>query len=67
MCDVLPIPPRLARSPMPLLLAILIALVGIVLLFIAKWYAGLIGIGGVVIGFNLFAVVWHSIYQIFRL
>jgi len=67
MCDALPIPPGLAQSSIPLLIAALIALVGIVLLFIAKWYTGLIGIVGVVIGFNVFAAIWHSIYQMFRL
>ena len=67
MCDTLPLPPQLAQSPVPLLMAILIALTGIVLLFVAKWYAGLIGIVGVVGGFNLFAAVWHYVYQVFRL
>lgn len=67
MCDALPLPPRLAQSPVPLLVAILIALTGIALLFVAKWYAGLIGIVGVVACFNLFAAVWHCVYQVFRL
>jgi len=67
MCDALPIPPRLAWSPIPLLIAVLIALVGIVILFLVKWYFGLIGIGASVIGFNLFADIWHIIYRAFRL
>jgi hypothetical protein len=48
-------------------MAILIALLGVALLFIVRWYAGLIGIVGAVAGFNLFAAVWHYVYQVFRL
>lgn len=67
MCDSLPIPPRLSWSPIPLLIAIFIALGGIIFLFIVKWYWGLIGIGASVMGFNLFALIWHLIYKMFRL
>lgn len=69
MCDALPraAVPGLARSPIPLLIAVLIAFVGIVFLFVYKWYAGLLGIGATIIGFNLFAAIWHGIYRIFRL
>ncbi len=67
MCDALPIPPKLAWSPVTLLVAALIALVGAALLFVVKWYIGLGGIAVAVIGFNLFAAVWHWIYQVFRL
>jgi hypothetical protein len=59
--------PRLARTPEVLLVAVVLALVGIVLLFIVKWYGGLVGIAGVIIGFNVFAVIWHVIYQRLRL
>jgi len=69
MCDALPIveQPRLVWSPIPLLIALLVALVGIVILFFAKWSLGLIGLGASVTGFNLFAGIWHMIYKRFHL
>ena len=59
--------PKLGRSPTPLLIAVLIAFVGVIFLFIFKWYAGLLGIGASIVGFNLFAGIWDAIYRIFRL
>lgn len=67
MCDAFPIPPRLAREPLTLLLASLIGIVAIVILFIVKWYMGLLGIIGAIIGFNVFAGIWHAIYKKFHL
>jgi hypothetical protein len=67
MCDCLPIPPKLAWSPIPLLVAVLIALVGVVILFVIKWYLGLLGIILSIVGFNLFAALWDYIYRWFRL
>ena len=66
MCDALPIPPRLAWSPIPLLIAVVVALVGIVILCLTKWHLGVIGLGASVIGFNLFAGIWHMIYKWFH-
>ena len=69
MCDALPPGdrPRLARTPEVLLVSVALAIVGIVLLFIVKWYGGLVGIAGVIIGFNVFAAIWHAVYQQYRL
>jgi len=67
MCDALTIPPMLAQSPTLVLLAVVIALAGTVLLFLVKWYIGLIAIVGSIVGFNLFAAVWSVVYRIFRL
>ena len=67
MCDTLTFPPKLARSPVPLLVAAFIALVGIALLFVVKWYLGLLGIAGAVICSHLFAKFWHRVYKVFRL
>lgn len=69
MCDARPKAdcPKLGRSPIPLLIAVLIAFVGVVFLFIFKWYAGLLGIGASIVGFNLFAGIWDTIYRTFRL
>lgn len=66
-CDAFPIPPKLAREPLTLLMATPIGIVAIVLLFIVKWYMGLLGIIGAVVGFNVFAGIWYAIYKRFRL
>lgn len=67
MCDVFPIPPRLAREPLTLLVAVLIGIVAIVLIFIVKWYMVLLGIVGAIVGFNVFAGIWNVIYKRFPL
>jgi len=67
MCDSLPLPPGLAESPVLLFVAVLVGVVGIIVLFFVKWYMGLVAIIGVIVGFNLFAAIWHLIYKYFRL
>lgn len=67
MCDSLPLPPKLAWTPAPLFVAVLVGVVGITVLFFVKWYMGLVAIIGVIVGFNLFASIWHVIYKYFRL
>jgi hypothetical protein len=69
MCDARPIVdrPKLGMSPIPFLIAALIAFVGVIFLIIFKWYAGLLGIGASIVGFILFAVIWDAIYRFFRL
>ena len=61
MCDALPAParPRLGRGPVPLVVAILLSIAGIVALFFVKWYAGLIGIVAAIVAFNAMAAIWH--------
>ena len=69
MCDARPIAdrPKLGMSPIPFLIAALIAFVGVIFLIIFKWYAGLLGIGASIVGFILFAVIWNAIYRFFHL
>jgi len=69
MCDAM-VPanrPKLARGPVPLLVAVVLALIGSFLLFFVKWYAGLAGIVGSIVASNLCAALWNFIYQKLRL
>jgi hypothetical protein len=69
MCDAMPEGnrPRLAYSPLPLLLAAALGLIAVVLLFFIKWYASLLGLLALVLSFNFCAAIWHSVYRVFRL
>jgi hypothetical protein len=40
---------------------------GIVLLFIVRWYAGLIGVGAAIVGFNIMAATWDFVYRALHL
>lgn len=55
--------PLLARTPVTRLAALLLAAAAVLLLFFVKWYAGLIGIAGHVLGANIFAVIGNAIYR----
>jgi len=67
MGDSMPGGPRLARDPLVFLLGAALAIAGIIVLFFVKWYAGLAGIAGSVIGVNLLAGIWAMIYKWLRL
>ena len=59
--------PRICWGHGPFLLAMILALTGTVLLFCVKWYYGLCGIGGIVVGFNVCALLWSDIFEKFKL
>jgi len=69
MCDAMPPVnrPRLAWGPGPLLVAVVLAMTGSILLFFVKWYAGLAGIVGSIVAFNVCATVWSVLYPKLRL
>jgi len=69
MCDaMLPVQrPKLARGPLPLLVAGLFCLGGGVFLFIIKWYYGIIGTVAPVLTFNVAAAIWRMVYRMLRL